>query len=239
MSVVTISGGNMTILLKKEITLTEDATPFIENYIPYVHSLNPVDLYEGKKDKQILKNKFIFQIYQLTNLDLANVSLDLTDKNINVLARFGGSEAIKLGSLPINDEIRELISQGTYPYLRVIGGNYKKVVTNEDDKDVIEDCSEPYGIILEFHEVDNFDYKSKQIDVMYHNTFKTERSLVNTSKVLMCCFALLGLIIGLGFMFLGFFATGLMVIIAFFGVNSYTLIISQSVENHEQPKHAN
>jgi len=70
----------MTILLKKEITLTEDATPFIENYIPYVHSLNPVDLYEGKKDKQILKNKFIFQIYQLTNLDLANVSLDLTDK---------------------------------------------------------------------------------------------------------------------------------------------------------------
>jgi hypothetical protein len=44
----------------------------------------------------------------------------------------------------------------------------------------------------------------------------------------MRCFAIFGLLLGLGFMFLGFFLTGLMVIIAFFGVNSYTLLLADA-----------
>ncbi|WP_164505110.1 hypothetical protein [Companilactobacillus hulinensis] len=40
--------------------------------------------------------------------------------------------------------------------------------------------------------------------------------------------AVFGLLLGLGLMFLGFFLTSLMVIIAFFGVNSYTLLLADT-----------
>ncbi|WP_193322468.1 hypothetical protein [Companilactobacillus paralimentarius] len=50
----------------------------------------------------------------------------------------------------------------------------------------------------------------------------------------MLCFALFGLALGLGFMFLGFFMTGLMVIVAFFGANSYTLILSDTYKPKQE-----
>lgn len=224
--VVTIFGGNMTILLTKQLALTEDATPFIEQYIDYVRALNPHDLYEGMKDKQILKNKFIFEIHQLKNLDLANINFDMKTDHINVTACLWDSKPVNLGELPLSAEYRRYIAQGAYPTLKITGGNYKKVVTNDDDKDVIEDHVEPYGIILELHEADTTDYRSKKIDTIYQATFKTEHSLITLSKNMMRCFAIFGLLLGLGFMFLGFFLTGLMIIIAFFGVNSYTLLIA-------------
>ena len=52
----------MTVLFNEKINLTEDATRFINEYIDYVKELNHKDLFEGLKDKQILKNKFIFKI---------------------------------------------------------------------------------------------------------------------------------------------------------------------------------
>lgn len=51
----------------------------------------------------------------------------------------------------------------------------------------------------------------------------------------MSLFALIGLVLGIGFMFLGFLMTGLVVIIAFFDFNSYTLLLSNSYK----PKQAN
>jgi len=218
----------MTILIKKELTLTEDSISFIEKYIKYIHDVNPSDLYEGKSNKQIIKNKFIYQIYQLYNLDLANIKLDITKEKVLVITRLWNSDPTVIGSMPIDQELKDSLSQGSYPTLRITGGNYKRVVADKYGKDQVRDYFEPYGIILELHEVEDTTYQSSKIDKFYSKTFKTEHSLITFAKVLMCCFAIFGLIMGLGFMFLGFFLTGLMVIIAFFGVNSYTLLLADS-----------
>ncbi|GEO59292.1 hypothetical protein [Companilactobacillus bobalius] len=224
----------MTILFDKKLTLNEDSTTFIENYINYVRTINPEDLYEGKKDKNILKNKFIFRIHQLANLDSAIVSLNILDKKINVLARIPGFETVVIGSYPLNSHLKKIMSQEVYPTIKITGGRYKKVVPTDFDKDIIKNGFEPYGIILQLHQVENVVYKSRKIDVIYKYVFKSERSLVNVSKILMLCFALFGLALGLGFMFLGFFMTGLMVIVAFFGVNSYTLILSDTYKPKQE-----
>ncbi|WP_334351790.1 hypothetical protein [Companilactobacillus sp. HBUAS56257] len=218
----------MTILFNKKITLSEDAPAFFEKYIHYVHTINPQDLFEGKKNKQILKNKFIFKIHQLANLDSANLSLKTTDKNLEVYAEFPRQVAVKIGTYPINRYLKRILVQGAYPTVRIMGGRFKKVVPTDFDKDIIVDGVEPYGIILELHQPEVANEKIRKIDTLYHYVFKSEYSLVSVSKILMCCFAIFGLALGLGFMFLGFFMTGLMVIVAFFGVNSYTLILSEN-----------
>lgn len=123
---------------------------------------------------------------------------------------------------------RNVSEQDSYPTLKISGGEYKKVVTNEFGEDTIKTYFEPYQLTLELHKADSTVYKSQKIDTLYHSAFKTESSLVKTAKLLMSFFAVFGLVLGLGFMFAGFFLTGLMVIIAFFGVNSYTLLISGS-----------
>lgn len=218
----------MTILIKKNINLAEDANAFINKYIDYLQDVNPKDLYEGLNNKQILKNKFIFQLYQLENLDLTNVDLHITNNTIYILASFWNSKIIKVGSLPLTNKLKMALSQNYYPTLKIIGGNYKKVVTNEYGEDHIEDGFEPYQLALEIHQADTTEYKSQKIDAVYHAAFKDEHSLITLSKNLMRCFAIFGLLLGLGFMFLGFFLTGLMVIIAFFGVNSYTLLLADA-----------
>lgn len=83
----------MTNLLSKNLNLTKNANHFITKYIKYVKTINPNDVFEGKNDKQILRNKFIFKIQQITNLDSANISLHLTSKNIEVLAKIPDSKA--------------------------------------------------------------------------------------------------------------------------------------------------
>ena len=218
----------MTILLNKKLTLTEDSNSFIQQYIDYVQTVDPRNIYECLTDKQILKNKFIFQIYQLKNLDLANISLDSTTNQLNIMIKFWNSTPIKLGSLTSNDQLKQELAAGAYPTLKITGGNYKKVVTDEYGDDQIQDFFEPYNVVLELHEADTINYQSKKIDTAYHYAFKSENSLISLAKILMRCFAVFGLLLGLGFMFVGFFLTGLMVIIAFFGVNSYTLLLADS-----------
>jgi len=223
----------MTILINKKITLTGDSATFIQRYIDHVNDVNPDDLYEGLNNKQILKNKFIFKLYQLENLDLANVDLHVANNTVYVLARFWNSDIINVGSIPLTNGIKLALAQESYPTLSITGGNCKKVVTDEYGEDHIEDDFEPYQLSLEIHQADPVDYKSEKIDTLYHRAFKSENSLITLSKNLMRFFAIFGLILGLGFMFLGFFITGLMVIIAFFGVNSYTLLLA---DVHMQPQ---
>jgi len=223
----------MTILINKKITLTEDSNTFIQQYINHVHDVNPNDLYEGLNNKQILKNKFIFKIYQLKNLDLANIDLHIADNTVYVLARFWNSKIINVGSIPLTNGVKIALAQDSYPTLSISGGHCKTVITDEYGEDKIEDSFEPYQLSLEIHQADPIDYKSEKIDTLYHQTFKSEASLISLSKNLMRFFAIFGLILGLGFMFLGFFLTGLMVIIAFFGVNSYTLLLA---DVHMQPQ---
>ncbi|KRN99290.1 hypothetical protein [Companilactobacillus kimchiensis] len=218
----------MTILIKKKLFLTEDSVPFIQNYINYIHEVNPNDIYEGLNDKQILKNKFIFQIYQLENLDSINIDLHITTDKVYVLARFWNSKIIKIGSIPLTNGLKIALAQDSYPTLTITGGNFKKVITNKYGEDEVIDEFEPYQISLAVHKADPIDYKSAQIDTLYHRAFKSENSLITLSKNLMRFFAVFGLLLGLGFMFLGFFLTGLMVIIAFFGVNSYTLLLADT-----------
>ena len=218
----------MTILIKKNITLTEDSTSFIQKYINYVKDVNPKDLYEGLDNKQILKNKFIFQLYQLENLDLANVDLHIANNKIYILTSFWNSEIKNIGSIPLSNSLKIALNQDFYPTLKITGGNYKKVVTNEYGEDNVIDYFEPYQLTLEIHRADPREYKSQKIDTIYNRAFKSEQSLITLSKALMRCFAVFGLLLGLGFMFLGFFLTGLMVIIAFFGVNCYTLLLADT-----------
>lgn len=218
----------MTILINKKITLTKDSSTFIQEYINYVKDVNPEDLYEGLNNKQLLKNKFIFKMYQLENLDLTNVDLHITNNTVYVLARFWNSKIINIGSIPLTNSLKIALNQDYYPTLTITGGNYKKVVTNEYGEDEVIDGFEPYQLTLDVHQADQTEYKSQKIDTLYHRTFKNERSLITYSKIFMLCIAIFGLILGLGFMFLGFFLTGLMVIIAFFGVNSYTLLLADS-----------
>lgn len=78
----------MTILFKKKLFLTEDANEFIEGYLDYIRDVNPEDIYEGLTDKQILKNKFIFKIYQLENLDSLNVKWVISNNKVSVKANF-------------------------------------------------------------------------------------------------------------------------------------------------------
>jgi len=224
----------MTNLLSKNLNLTKNANHFITKYIKYVKTINPNDVFEGKNDKQILRNKFIFKIQQITNLDSANISLHLTSKNIEVLAKIPDSKATIIGTYPLNSELEKMINHGAYPTIRITGGQYKEVVSGSFE-DKISNGFEPYGIVLELHQPEIVNEKIKQFDKLYHHTFKNEQSLVNLSKILMSLFALIGLVLGIGFMFLGFLMTGLVVIIAFFGFNSYTLLLSNSYK----PKQAN
>jgi len=120
------------------------------------------------------------------------------------------------------------LAQDSYPTLSIAGGNYKKVVTDEYGEDSIVDGFEPYQLTLAVHKAEPIDNRVEKIDTIYHYAFKSEQSLVTISKNMMRCFAIFGLLLGLGFMFLGFFLTGLMVIIAFFGVNSYTLLLADT-----------
>lgn len=233
--IVTIFGGIMTILTKKELFLTEDSEAFIQNYVDYLHEVNPKDIYEGLSNKQILKNKFIFKLYQLENLDSINVDLHIANNTVYVLARFWNSKIVKIGSIPLTNSLKMALANESYPALNITGGNYKKVVTNEFGEDHIEDRFEPYHLTLVIYKADTTNYKSAQIDSVYHRAFKTEQSLITLSKNLMRCFAVFGLVLGLGFMFLGFFLTGLMVIIAFFGVNSYTLLLADTHMTQRQP----
>lgn len=220
--------GNMTILINKKINLTEDATPFIHDYLKHISSVNPGDIYEGLSDKQILKNKFIFKIYELENLDLVDIDLHVEKNQIYVLARFWNSKIINIGSIPLTNGLKIALNQELYPTLKIIGGNYKKVVETDFDKNIIVDGFDQYQLVLEVHQADLTEYKSQKIDKIYQQTFKDEHSLIALSKNLMRCFAVFGLLLGLGFMFLGFYLTGLMVIIAFFGVNSYTLLLADT-----------
>lgn len=223
----------MTILINKKINLTEDSDTFIQQYIDYLQDVNPKDLYEGLSNKQILKNKFIFKINQLENLDLVNVDLHITNNTIYVLARFWNSKIIKVGAILLTKSLKMALAQDSYPTLAISGGNYKKVVTDENGEDIIVDGFEPYQLILQIHKAEPVNYNVEKIDTLYHRTFKSEQSLITISKNLMRCFAVFGLLLGLGFMFVGFFLTGLMVIIAFFGVNSYTLLLA---DTHMQPQ---
>ncbi|WP_338214508.1 hypothetical protein [Companilactobacillus muriivasis] len=218
----------MTILINKNINLSADSKTFIEQYINYVHDVNPKDIYEGLNNKQILKNKFIFQIYQLENLDLADVDLHVTNNTVYVLARFWNSKIINIGTIPLTKGLKMALAQDSYPTLSIAGGNYKKVVTDEYGEDSIVDDFEPYQLTLAVHKAEPIDNRVEKIDTIYHYAFKSEQSLVTISKNMMRCFAVFGLLLGLGFMFLGFFLTGLMVIIAFFGVNSYTLLLADT-----------
>lgn len=223
----------MTILINKKINLTKDSDAFIQQYIEYLQDVNPKDLYEGLSNKQILKNKFIFKINQLENLDLVNVDLHVTNNTIYVLGRFWNSKIVNLGAIPLTKPLKMALAQDSYPTLSISGGNYKKVVTDKNGEDTIVDHFEPYQLILQIHKAEPINYNVEKIDTLYHRTFKSEQSLITISKNLMRCFAVFGLLLGLGFMFLGFFLTGLMVIIAFFGVNSYTLLLA---DTHMQPQ---
>ncbi|PMD67831.1 hypothetical protein [Companilactobacillus nuruki] len=227
----------MTILTNKKITLNKDTRTFIQEYINYVRDVNPEDIYEGLNNKQIIGNKFIFKMYQLENLDLANVDLHIENNRVFVLARFWNSQIINIGSIPLSGSLKIILNQEFYPILKITGGKYKKVVTDTYGEDTIVDDFEPYQLTLEIHKADQTTYKSQRIDEIYHRTFKNEHQLVTLSKNLMRCFAIFGLLLGLGFMFLGFFLTGLMVIIAFFGVNSYTLLLAD-VHMQEQRQRA-
>ncbi|MFC6177645.1 hypothetical protein ACFQAV_12575 [Companilactobacillus huachuanensis] len=218
----------MTILINKNINLSADSETFVKKYINYVHGVNPKDIYEGLNNKQILKNKFIFKIYQLENLDLADVDLHVTNNTVYVLARFWNSKIINIGTVPLTKGLKLALAQDSYPTLAISGGSFKKVVTNEYGEDSVVDCFEPYQMTLMVHKAEPIDNHVEKIDTIYHYAFKSEQSLVTISKNMMRCFAIFGLILGLGFMFLGFFLTGLMVIIAFFGVNSYTLLLADT-----------
>lgn len=239
MLVATVFGGIMTILINKKINLTEDSDTFIQQYIDYIRDVNPKDLYEGLNNKQILKNKFIFQIYQLENLDLTNIDLHVTNNTVYVLARFWNAKIVNIGSIPLTNSLKIALAQDSYPTLSITGGSYKKVVTDEYGEDKIQDGFEPYQLTLEIHKADPIEYKSQKIDTVYHRAFKDENSLITLSKNLMRCFAVFGLVLGLGFMFLGFFLTGLMVIIAFFGVNSYTLLLADTHAMQTQQQRIN
>ncbi|WCG34832.1 hypothetical protein [Companilactobacillus farciminis] len=218
----------MTVLFNEKINLTEDATRFINEYIDYVKELNHKDLFEGLKDKQILKNKFIFKMYQLENLDSAMVDIHVANNRVYVLASVWTSKVITIGSIPLTPKLKLALSNNYYPKLSITGGFFKQVVPDDFDKDKIVDGFDPYQLTLEIHKADMTVYKSQKIDSVYHAAFKTENSLITVSKNLMRCFAVFGLLLGLGFMFLGYMLTGLLVIIAFFGVNSYTLIIADT-----------
>ncbi|CAJ1178149.1 hypothetical protein [Companilactobacillus nantensis] len=226
----------MTILINKKINLNEDSDTFIQQYIEYLQDVNPKDLYEGLSNKQILKNKFIFKINQLENLDLVNVDLHITNNVIYVLARFWNSKIINVGAIPLTKSLKMALAQDSYPTLAIDGGNCKKVVTDENGEDTIIDYFEPYQLTLQIHKAEPVNCNVEKIDTLYHRTFKSEQSLITISKNLMRCFAVFGLLLGLGFMFLGFFLTGLMVIIAFFGVNSYTLLLADTHMQTQQQR---
>lgn len=228
----------MTILIKKNITLTEDAQVFIQKYINYIGEVNPADIYEGLTDKQILKNKFIFKISQLNNLDLANIDLHITNNTVYILASVWNSKVIKIGTVALTNQLKLALSHGYYPSLQISGGNCKKVITTEYGEDTISNDFVPHQLKLVVHQADTKQYHSQKIDSIYQSTFKNENSLISLAKNLMRCFAVFGLLLGIGFMFLGFFLTGLMVVVAFFGVNSYTLLLADT-HMQQQSQRAN
>src|SRR5699024_7484374 len=161
----------------------------------------------------------------------AMVDVHVANNRVYVLASVWTSKVITIGSIPLTPKLKLALSNNYYPKLSITGGFFKQVVPDDFDKDKIVDGFDPYQLTLEIHKADMTVYKSQKIDSVYHAAFKTENSLITVSKNLMRCFAVFGLLLGLGFMFLGYMLTGLLVIIAFFGVNSYTLIIIQRPQN--------
>lgn len=221
----------MTILVKKDINLSTAATSFLQEYLEHIQAVNQKDIYEGLNNHQILKNKFIFKIYQLENLDLAHVDTHFDGKQLQVFANIWNEESTNIGSIILDDDLKSALKQDSYPTLLIHGGPFKEVVTDEYGDDKIVDGVEPYHLTLEIHQSEPRNSSIQKLDTAYHQAFKTENSLVNFAKNLIRCFAVLGLIMGLGFMYFGFLLTGVLVIIAFFGFNLYTLLLADTHSN--------
>ncbi|USR89096.1 hypothetical protein LPKW2_16605 (plasmid) [Lactiplantibacillus pentosus] len=160
-------------MIEEPIQASTKLNEFMGRYIDYVKRIDSRDVYEGLSDKRIKKNKFIFKIYELEDVDYLNVKLRIVDTDVHILAAYFNSEYVEIGTLPLSKKLVDYIKLDHFVTIHIQGGNFKRNIIDDEGNYSVSNGSEPYSLSLCLNSVDDTEYR---VDCKFNPNFWTNLS---------------------------------------------------------------
>lgn len=195
--------------IERTIITYDDFPSLISKFVQFIKKNNPVSLFNGMSDQDIKELTFGENVYQLEQAHYASHDflVKIIDNKLLFQVQYDNT-TLEVGYVPADEQIKSILKQKYKLSIGFIGGKFKKIVTDSNGQESVQQFFEPITLKLVFSYKEPTPQKSKETTTSktksteYHQTIGmwTKRFLtvlVISAGIIALFLILLGLFVDL------------------------------------------